>query len=888
MPDAERLAALVAEYRRLDRVRDSARLREIFAEAAVLVDRQAQPKIWAAFRSMYAQVSSDLDPAAAVDAYREALTVWDRDADHDSWADCHMNIGFLLVRTNSMGTPETEDALQHLQLVAADFPWVANTLALLYRYRNTGDPLGNWRRQVEYFELALRLVPREKDPAGWGALMNELAICWTAEPASKFDVTMRKRIEYHQQALDAVTAIHNQPGTPAEKVWIETLIYLNEAYTFLVDAGGSESRRRSGELAHEALAAYANEAPDAMRRAEEALDLWSKANREEEERPRESERKAEMYARQALAACSSSVPPEARAHVLLALGRTLVKSGAAAPLPRLREALSVYDQAAALIDPAVQAVMAANIDNLRAATYLRLIQLGEPEAADKLVEAAESAYLRFDPRIYSSARRSVMQTEGDGLVAVGRWPEAIRAFERAVEAGEAALAMAESRQGRLERIFELRDSWALKAYCHLQLGQIPQALEALDRGKSRLWRPDALSASFESLASLIPPAGALLFPVFSAPKGAIALVTASGTAVVHLPNFGRNELDVLLRGDDASHALGGWMLAYAFRNSQFERWLDQIDVVGTTLYREIWIPALEKLAQLGIQPGAELVWFPQAGTNILPMHTAWRADGANRRWLIEDYAIRYAPSVRALLCGARQHEESNQALLVSDPNGDLPFSSMELAWARRCLPGGDAKVLSGKAATAAEVLAAMPRASLAHFSTHAAFDLQDPLQSSLFLAGRQRLTLDQLLPLLREAPPRVVVLSACETAMTRTTGTIDEMLGFPGAFLENGTRTVLASLWPVEDSATAALTGYFYREFFQGGKTSAQALRAAQNWLRSVTVAELESLCQDLKKDTGPAGAQAARVRSSLLGDDPGRRPYTHPFFWAPFMISGV
>ena len=836
---------------------------------------------------MDAQLSENIDPAAALAAYREALTVWDRDADHDSWADCHMNVGFLLVRTNSMGTPEAEEALQHLELVVADFPWVANTLALLYRYRGAGDPLENWRHQVRYFELALHQVSRENEPARWASLMNELAICWTAEPGSKFDITMKKRIEYHQKALDAVAVIDKQPGTLAEKVWIETLIYLNEAYDFLVESG-SENRRKAGEYAHEALAAYTNEAPDAMLQVQEALDRWNQAARDQETLPLENERKAETYARQALAACSSSVPHEARAQVLLALGRTLAKSRGPEPLPRLREALALYDQAAALIDPAVQKVMAANIDSLRAATHLKLIQLGELEAADKLVAAAESAYSLFDPRIYSSARRSVMQQEGEGLVSIGRWSEAVRAFDRGVEAGEAALALAESRQGRLEKIFELRDSWALKAYCHLQLEDIPRALEALDRGKSRMWRSDAPSASFGSLASLIPPGGALLFPVFAAPKGAVAVVTASGTAVAHLPNFGKNELSRLLHGDDSSHALGGWMLAYAFRNTDVYRWLDQIDVVGTTLYREIWIPILEKLAQCGVRAGAELVWFPQAGTNILPMHAAWRADGADRRWLIEDYAIRYAPSVRALLCGARQEAACAPALLVSDPNGDLPFSSMELAWARRWLPDRNPTVLTGKTATKTDVLAALPRASLAHFSTHAAFDLQDPFQSSLFFADRQPLTLDRVLPLLREAPPRAVVLSACETAMTRVMGTIDEMLGFPGAFLENGTRTVLASLWPVEDSAAAVLTGCFYREYFQEGKTSAQALRVAQNWLRTVTVAELSGMLRELKSDPGPAGAQAARVRSSLLGADPGFRPYTHPFFWAAFTISGV
>ena len=839
-PGAEKLAALIAESRGLDRVRDAARLREIFAAAAPLVDRQAQPKKWAAFRSMYAQVSQELDPASALAAYREALTVWDRDADHDSWASCHLDVGWLLVGGNPMGTPETAEALEHLELVVADYPWVANTLALLYRYRTAGDPLENWRRQVRYFELALSQVSRDLNPAGWASLMNELALSWTAEPGSAFDLAMPKRIQYHQQALEAVAAARGQPETPAAKVWIETAIHLNEAYDFLV--GGD---------------------------------------------PLENQRKAEEYARQALAACTGAVPADLRVQALLALGRALVKSDAPEPLPRLRDALSLYDQAAALIDPARQAVMAANIDRFRTASYLRLIELGEPDCVDPMVAAAESAYAGYDPRIYSSARRSVMQQGAEGLAAAGRWSAAVNCLERAVEAGEAALAHADSRQGRLERIFELRDSWALLAYCRLQCGDIPQALEALDRGKSRFWRPDAASASFESLADLVPEGGALLFPVLAAAKGAVVVVAASGPAVAWLPEFGRRELARLLMGE-LKGELGGWMRAYAYRNSQFSGWLDEIDSIGAVLYRQVWSPVLDTLAALRVERGAELVWFPQGGTGILPMHAAWRSDAADRRWLVEDYAVRYASSVRALLQGARQAGATAQPLLVSDPNRDLQFSSMELAWARRSLPGGDQTVLAGEAATAEAVLAGLPRASLAHFSTHAAFSLTDPFQSSLLLAGGERLTLDRLLPLLREAPPAAVVLSACETAMARVTGTVDEMLGFPGAFLENGTRTVLASLWPVEDSATAVLTGRFYREHFGEGKTPAQALRAAQNWLRTVTVAELAGLFGELKNDPGPAGAQAARVRSALRGADPEARIYAHPFFWAAFTVSGA
>ncbi|HEY3738269.1 MAG TPA: CHAT domain-containing protein, partial [Bryobacteraceae bacterium] len=285
----------------------------------------------------------------------------------------------------------------------------------------------------------------------------------------------------------------------------------------------------------------------------------------------------------------------------------------------------------------------------------------------------------------------------------------------------------------------------------------------------------------------------------------------------------------------------------------------------------------------------ELVWFPQAGLGALPIHAAWTPlENGGRHWILEDYAIRYAPSVRALLRTAAESKPT-QALVVSDPRGDLKFAVFECAWIRAALPSSvHATVLEGSAATAEEVLKALPKASLAHFTTHALFDLKDPFESALILAHAQRITLDTLLPLLRESPPAMVVLSACESAQSRVTGIVDEMLGFPAAFLENGTRTVIATLWEVEDSSASILIGRLYEELLKLGKSPAQALRAAQNWLRRLTVGELETLLKDLKNtDCGPAGSLAAKVKAPLRALDPALPAYTHPFYWAAFTASG-
>ena len=323
MADSDRLSGLIAESHTLDRARDQARLREIYSEAAMLVDRHAQPKKWAALRSMYAQLTEDADPAGAMCAYRDALTVWDQNEDHDSWASCHLNLGWMIARQGQAGTAEAEDAISHLELVVSDFPFVAGTLALLYRFRALGDPLENWRQEVKYFELALSQVSRDTDPAGWASLMNELAHCWTSEPNADFNLVMPKRIEYHQAALEAVAAkAAAEPDSPAHKTWIDTCIDLSEAYEFSV--GGD---------------------------------------------PIDKQLKAEAYARQVLDACTDAISPEVRARALLGLGRALVQSQFPDPTARLKEALALFDQAAPLIDAASLPVMSANVDNFRASTY---------------------------------------------------------------------------------------------------------------------------------------------------------------------------------------------------------------------------------------------------------------------------------------------------------------------------------------------------------------------------------------------------------------------------------------------------------------------------------------------------------------------------------------
>jgi len=70
----------------------------------------------------------------------------------------------------------------------------------------------------------------------------------------------------------------------------------------------------------------------------------------------------------------------------------------------------------------------------------------------------------------------------------------------------------------------------------------------------------------------------------------------------------------------------------------------------------------------------------------------------------------------------------------------------------------------------------------------------------------------------------LLVLSACETA----TGDRRAALGLAGVAVQAGARSTLASLWHIDDRATAIFIGEFYRELTKTKVTKAEALRRAQ------------------------------------------------------------
>src|SRR5258708_2946230 len=129
---------------------------------------------------------------------------------------------------------------------------------------------------------------------------------------------------------------------------------------------------------------------------------------------------------------------------------------------------------------------------------------------------------------------------------------------------------------------------------------------------------------------------------------------------------------------------------------------------------------------------------------------------------------------------------------------------------------------------------------IVHFATHGFIDYQHPELSGLVLSlvdwnGRPQegfVRLHDIYNLKLSAD--LVVLSACNTALGKQVKG-EGLIGLTRGFMYAGAGGVVASLWKVDDDATAELMKHFYQGIFQQNMTPAAALRQAQLTMRQQT-----------------------------------------------------
>jgi CHAT domain-containing protein len=300
------------------------------------------------------------------------------------------------------------------------------------------------------------------------------------------------------------------------------------------------------------------------------------------------------------------------------------------------------------------------------------------------------------------------------------------------------------------------------------------------------------------------------------------------------------------------------------------------------------IAGAERVIVVGSGPTLRIPW------GLLP----W--DGAP---LLERRAVTALPSASVLPLLRRSADLSaGPPLVVGDPaamamqnpqTGEvrpqpaLPAAAVEAAWVAGRVAGS--RLLVGAAATEAEVRALLPQARIVHLATHGWLDEAAPLASCVLLASGTSLTVAELAGLSLSAD--LVVLSACHTGAGAANG--DDLVGLARGLLVAGAREALVTLWAVNDVSTALLMGRFY-DGLARNLPAADALRAAQLWLRGLSRAEGREAYERLHGELAQAAAglsptdrTADALRTVRIS---GRSSvgYEHPRHWAPFVLIGA
>jgi CHAT domain-containing protein len=170
-----------------------------------------------------------------------------------------------------------------------------------------------------------------------------------------------------------------------------------------------------------------------------------------------------------------------------------------------------------------------------------------------------------------------------------------------------------------------------------------------------------------------------------------------------------------------------------------------------------------------------------------------------------------------------------------------------------------------------------------HIATHGKFVPGNSYDSFLLLGNGEKLPIPEIQSLRDLGKIHLVVLSACETALgdTRQDGT--EIAGLSYYFLSGGAKAVMASLWEVNDESTRLLMEHFYSDLAKSTTdspiTKAQALRQAQL-----------SLMQGERTTAANAGSRTsleARPRPGAQTTATAVPGFSHPYYWAPFILIG-
>jgi tetratricopeptide (TPR) repeat protein len=229
--------------------------------------------------------------------------------------------------------------------------------------------------------------------------------------------------------------------------------------------------------------------------------------------------------------------------------------------------------------------------------------------------------------------------------------------------------------------------------------------------------------------------------------------------------------------------------------------------------------ALMAPVETEIAGSEHLVIVPAGPLHMVPFAALWNGE----THVIERMTVNTVPSVSILtrLNATEAVKRLHRQLVVGVADAQAPGIAEEVTQIASTM--AECTLLTGREASTERVRAIAASTDTVHFACHGRFSRSFPNASGLKLADRW-LTLAEIVHLpLRDTH---VTLSGCDTG-TSMAQDVEERIGLASGLYAAGARSIIASLWPVDDAATRELMTDLYR-FRRKGANFVESLRQAQ------------------------------------------------------------
>ncbi|PVF92186.1 TPR-like protein [Serendipita vermifera] len=259
------------------------------------------------------------------------------------------------------------------------------------------------------------------------------------------------------------------------------------------------------------------------------------------------------------------------------------------------------------------------------------------------------------------------------------------------------------------------------------------------------------------------------------------------------------------------------------------------------LWNKLVKPVLDALAFSPYPDVLPRIWWCATGPlAFLPIHAAgiYGPDSGDSQ--ISNYVISsYAPTLSTLLDPPKSSVSSSFSLLsVIQPSApgasSILNTKQELEYIRHHTTGRDHVVLEGAAGTKRRVTRGMEECNWLHLACHGIQVPDEPTKSALLLEDGH-LTLEEIIRL--DLPhAEFAFLSACQTT-TGDENLSEEAVHIAGGMLLAGYRSVVATMWSIQDELAPMVTDEFYRHIMKEGerpnhRKAAEALHMSVQKLR--------------------------------------------------------